>query len=428
MIGDRINFTVNRVVGASNAAQWWVSSGDHTLLEFDDTTPGVYPHSYTVAGSHSDTNLTSVLRLQGTGDIAVTATCIPGASPVTNTDSQKLASLQAAITPIIAQNSGQATVGAIQGAIGDAFSGGGAPFRGGSGGFAVNFAAVPQSQEEQVANDAFGALAYAGGSMPRKAPPPTTVDRAWSLWADVRGSGFDNNGAVSSGRQVNLLAGLGYKLSPNLLVGVVGGYENFNYDVASLTGTLKGNGGTAGAYGGWRLAPTLLWDSVLTWSRVNYDASAGTAFGSFAANRWLASTGLTGTYALDKLILEPSARIFALWEQQDGYTDSLGTAQAQRNLSTGRVSAGGKVLYPWTVGAFTLTPYAGLYCDWRFGGNVVSSANAIVGIDNGWSARASGGLGIANARGGVVTLGGEYGGIGATYKLWTANARASWPF
>jgi hypothetical protein len=30
--------------------------------------------------------------------------------------------------------------------------------------------------------------------------------------------------------------------------------------------------------------------------------------------------------------------------------------------------------------------------------------------------------------GGTFALGGEYGGIGAHYKVWTANGRLMWPF
>jgi hypothetical protein len=62
---------------------------------------------------------------------------------------------------------------------------------------------------------------------------------------------------------------------------------------------------------------------------------------------------------------------------------TLGTLQAENSFSTGRVSAGGKVTAPWS---------------------------ASVGD------------------GGTLAIGGEYGGIGAGYGVWTANARALWAF
>ena len=36
-------------------------------------------------------------------------------------------------------------------------------------------------------------------------------------------------------------------------------------------------------------------------------------------SRWLASGGFTGTYALGRFVLEPSARIYSLWERQCVY-------------------------------------------------------------------------------------------------------------
>ncbi|MBX9842191.1 MAG: autotransporter outer membrane beta-barrel domain-containing protein [Xanthobacteraceae bacterium] len=80
-------------------------------------------------------------------------------------------------------------------------------------------------------------------------------------------------------------AGFGYKVTPNVLLGLFGGYENFRSDFASVSGRLKGDGGTAGGYAAWRIIPTLRWDAMLGWSKVAYDASAGAASGSFTGAR-----------------------------------------------------------------------------------------------------------------------------------------------
>jgi hypothetical protein len=345
---------------------------------------------------------------------------------------QKLAALQAGVTPLVAITSAQAITGAIDGAIADAFSAGGAPFSAGTNGFTINFAAEPQSKVTESAGNALGALAYAGDKgVPAKAPPRSLVpDRGWSLWADVRGTGWRDNDVNNGfdGRQINVTAGFGRKLTSDWLVGIVGGYENFNYDVASLTGTLKGHGGTIGGYSGLRLVPGLRWDAALTWSRVNYDASVTEANGSFDGSRWIASTGLTGTYQLLSAILEPSAKVFALWEKQTAWTDSLANAYAERDFSAGRVSIGGRTIAPWSSGSLSIAPYVGFYGDWRFGSDNISSGIAIIGIENGWSGRATAGLSIAQKGGGTLTLGGEYGGLGADYKMWTGQARLHWPF
>jgi len=71
----------------------------------------------------------------------------------------------------------------------------------------------------------------------------------------------------------------------------------------------------------------------------------------------------------------------------------------------------------------------GAYGDWRFGSdNALPVAVPIVGIANGWSGRVTGGLTWTWSGGATLALGSEYGGLGAHYKLWTANARLLWPF
>jgi hypothetical protein len=351
-----------------------------------------------------------------------------GTTTTTNTDSQKLRALQIAATKTAAAMSGDAITGAINGAIGDAFSNGGVPFTISPNGVVFKFTGEPQ--RDPRVEEAFEALSYAATG--RKALRPTFVpEREWDVWLDVRGTGFRQNETIADthGDQINVTGGIARKLTPNFLIGLVTGYEHFNYDVASLTGTFKGNGGTIGTYAAWRLAPTLRWDATVAWSDIAYNATAGTAGGSFTGHRWIASTGLTGNYQVAAYILEPSTNVYALWERQGDWIDSLGTLQTARSFSAGRVATGGKVIVPWYVGGTRVAPYFGAYGDWRFGtDNAFPAGSPIVGIGNGWSGRVTGGLSWTCFNGGTFSLGSEYGGLGASYKVWTANARVLWPF
>ena len=45
------------------------------------------------------------------------------------------------------------------------------------------------------------------------------------------------------------------------------------------------------------------------------------------------------------MIIEPPARVYALWENENAYTDSLGTLQTARTFKTGRGSGGMKMSY-----------------------------------------------------------------------------------
>lgn len=65
--------------------------------------------------------------------------------------------------------------------------------------------------------------------------------------------------------------------------------------------------------------------------------------------------------------MEPSARVYALRELENGYVDSLGTPQASLTFFIGRTSAGLKLAYPFAWSEMiALTPYAGLYDDYYF--------------------------------------------------------------
>ena len=208
------------------------------------------------------------------------------------------------------------------------------------------------------------------------------------------------------------------------------GYENFKYDVAALAGSLKGDGESIGAYFARRLGSTLKFDAMVGWTNLNYSATVGTAAGTFTGGRWVASTGLTASYRFGMYSFEPSAKVYALWENEKAWTDSLGTAMAARNFSAGRTALGAKTGRSFDgANGWAWTPSVGLYGDWRFQTDNALPTGTVVGnIATGWSGRVTAGLAGRAPGGCVVSLEGEYGGVGANYKIWTGNARATMPF
>lgn len=365
--------------------------------------------------------------------LTVSFSCTHAASNSTN-----IRSLQTSITTAVATTSGQVITNAIDGGINDAFSDGGTPTNFGPNGGFINFAAPePKSQTASRADEAFAALGYAGNPTKapnfNKAPPP--LEREWSAWADIRDTGWKvndttGNGNDIKGNQINLTAGLGRKLNTDTLVGLVVGYEYFKYDVAALAGSLKGDGETIGGYFARRFG-NLRFDAALGWTNLNYSATAGTATGSFIGSRWLASMGLTENYKVNVYVIEPSAKVFMLWESQQAWTDSLGNMQDSRNFSAGRTALGAKVARPFEASnGWTLSPYAGLYGDWRLQTDnaLPTGATPVANIGTGWSGRVTAGLMAKAAGGSTVSLDGEYGGLGANYKIWTGNVRVAMPF
>ncbi|SEO08139.1 conserved repeat domain-containing protein [Bradyrhizobium sp. OK095] len=381
-------------------------------------------------------------------------------------DSLKLRAMQVIAAPVVAQTSGQAISGAINSAINEAFAGNGSPVTMNGGGVRFNFAAetpnagdpagagLPQnalalsadpaarsSASPARIDNAFDALAYAA---PVKATPLRRTSPDWFGWAEVRGAVLDHwsapvlgapaTASTLYGNQVNLLAGLTWKATPVLAVGALGGYETFDYRSDALQGRLKGDGWTVGSYLGWLMATSLRFDAGVAYSGIGYDGSSGLASANFTGHRLLVTGGFTGTYAAMGWQLEPSLRVYALWEHEDAYTDTLGTQQAARNFSTGRASAGAKVAYPFTISPGTqIAPYAGVYSDYYFNRDdaaqllILGTVPTAYALD-GWSARAVGGVTAQFANGGQIALGAERAGLGGNVGLWTYRARASVPF
>jgi hypothetical protein len=356
-------------------------------------------------------------------------------------DSIKLRALQVAVTKIEAQSSGQAISGAIDAAISEGFSDNGTLITGSDNGVRFNFAAEPQDNDkakgsvEERVGGAFSALGYAPDKV-LKAPPLRYAPREWLAWADVRGTGWSTSqqsGDIRGG-QTNALLGLTRKLTANFLVGAFGGFENFDYTSQLLTGRLKGDGWTVGGYVGWQLLAGLRFDASVAHSGINYNGVAGTAFGNFSGSRWLTTAALIGTYkTFYGFEIEPSAKVYALWEHENSYVDSLGTLQGERNFSSGRASTGVKVAYPWLWSVGTLlTPYVGIYADYYFNkdDDVPPLAPILLPTQfvQGWSARITSGVAIALASGPKLSVGGEVGGLGNSFTVWSVRGRAAVPF
>ena len=393
-------------------------------------------------------------------------------------DSVRLRALQVAVSKVEALASGAAFEGAVAGAIAEGFAeGGGALMTPSENGVRFNLTADPDNagRGERVAEQYDAVLAARSGAMRDNSPsainqnlpasvrsfapdpsqagpagarvdnafnelayaktPPPVVKvappREWLVWADVRGTGWNTDPSAGDirGAQVNAIAGLTRKLTPDFLLGALAGYENFDYTSQTLNGRLRGNGWTMGGYLGWRILPGVRFDAAIGRSGITYDGVSGAASATFPGNRWLASAGLTGTYRTEWLLIEPSAKVYAVWERDFAYVDSLGTLQPENTFSSGRASAGGKVAYPIAWDAIALVaPYVGLYADYYF-----SSDNAALLLPtqfvHGWAARTTAGVSYNFAGGTRVLFGGEVGGLGSqNFTVWSVRGRASVPF
>lgn len=266
-----------------------------------------------------------------------------------------------------------------------------------------------------------------GRSLALAALPDATRGRSWTAWVTARD--LDWNGAGDDrydARQRSLVGGVGWQVTPDLLVGVLAGRERLSDDVPTVPGQIDGDGTGYGVYAGWRLLPGLRFDAALTRALMDYDIRFGAApmtlTGGLEGRRWVVSTGLTGLAQYAGVVFEPSARFYLARERQDEVTGTLRYLLTSNEMEVGRVSSGGRAAYPVALETGTLTPSIGAFADWRFGDASLGASGVSFAPANGWTGRLNAGLSLAHAATGVSVTGFvERAGLGGDAPSWTGQ-------
>lgn len=416
--GERITITISFLLrGAGQRIRLlYQNGGPNTQFGLANAAVGVQG-PFTIPISTNSFSI-FIQNDNGTQDIEgnVTYGC-SAASPSgsATSDSQRLRQLQVAGAQTIAHAGGRSYADMLQVAAGEGLSGAVA-------------ASGTTSTSGTMSPPAFG-LGMGRATHPQSRPSP------WRVWAQNRTSGAEGDSDAGSMSRIDwqhatFAAGADYRIAPNLLLGVFGGYESFRYSRNDLAGKLTGDGQTAGAYLGWMLFRNIRIDVGAGHSWISYDGTAGAASGSFDANRWLLSGNVTGVHRLGRMAIEPSAHLYWLHEQNSSYVDSLGATQAGFGFSAGRASFGGRTSYSIPlVAGLEVTPGVGIYADNNFGFENVAGSAPAFGTSQGWSERVTGGAALASSSGWSFWLGGEAGNLGTgTATIWTGQASGSLRF
>lgn len=363
--------------------------------------------SFTV---NSDTSITATSPA-GTGTVSVTVTAPGGTSGgyafrYVHTDSLGVELVQEQATTAVAGNSGRSITGAIASGIAQGFGGGST----------ANIGLAAESAFMAYAPEAAANGAFEGFDRPGFINP---ADQ-WNLWLDVQGSGLLSGG---SGQQLNITGGAGYRVTEDFIAGIIGGQESFSYTSAGTNGLLTGTGLSAGGYAAWRFSDHGMVDAALVGTALGYKVTSGTASGTFNASRWLITSGLTGDFELsENLTVSPSARVFGLWENQQGWTDSLAADHAARSFSNGTASGGVTFSGKWLLlEDMTLLPYFGLFADYRFDNSGGTTTSGLEG-------RMRAGVNLKVSASATISIGGELGGLGSAQRTWSLNAGLSGGF
>jgi outer membrane autotransporter protein len=256
-----------------------------------------------------------------------------------------------------------------------------------------------------------------------EAPGAASPRSPWSAWADTTYTGFSRDGpAATDGHASVATGGLDYRFSQPLIVGVMVGYENQNFNTTFNGGYLRGSGPTAGPYASWQPLPSVILNVAVGRAILDYSMSDGTGAGSYSARRDYVSASLVGNWRRGPWRFTPRANIYYARENHDGYVDSTGAAVPGATVKLGRASVGPEIGYTIVApgGTWAIEPFAfgALDCDTVSQPGIVG-ADGIVVTDSKCGGRAGGGVK-------AVTAGNFSGLLGASYNSIGRSDQSSW--
>ena len=364
--------------------------------------------------------------------VTVTAACVP--SRETGPLSPEAASIRsfreaqgrASLSALAASASTMSDV--VSGSIGAGF-GGGKFFAAAPGYITLNLGEGIAAKENAARNrELFRKLRMDERLALAATRQPVPVQRPWTAWATVRGSWL-SGGPESTGSQINALSGVGYRVAPDTILGVMAGSERFDYGYSSAKSGLIGEGTTLGSYSGWRLTPALTLTTMAAWSGLTYKGRSDGIGGNFSGSRYLVGAGLTGRQTLGPVTLSPEARFYGAYERHGSFTASNGTSMEAMDVFLGRTTLGARASITQTLTPYIkASPYAGVYANLRYSQALdLSQPNTEPMVAGAWSALTSASLGVnfTGRRGASLNLGGQVSDIGASSQSWSATGRLS---
>lgn len=254
----------------------------------------------------------------------------------------------------------------------------------------------------------------------------------WNAWIKGSWSVFDGKGSSFDGHMVDVVGGVDYRLSDDLIIGVLGGYGVADFDTlsAGTAGKFESDGVHAGVYLGKRLAPNLLLDALVAYTGSDYDNRSGTTTGSFSAQRVTVAAHLKGNVDWEMVTVQPTIGLVYASENQDSYTDSAAVVHASKTVTAGRLSIGPKFIFqPMTTDFGKTQFWFAAKGEYDFSNQNTSTTSSLPNISDFVSARVQGGFSATNESGVSLSLQGDLSGLGSgEYIGYGATAKLSLPF
>jgi chitinase len=183
--------------------------------------------------------------------------------------------------------------------------------------------------------------------------------KPFDIWAEAYFASLDYDRHQGEFRVI--YTGADYRISPDLLVGVLAQFDDFKIKGARIAGSADGHGWMAGPYMTAKLAPHLYVDARAAWGKSDNTVSPlGTYVDTFKTNRSLYSGSLIGQFDLGSAAqFRPEVTVRYLEERQQGYVDFYGVTIPSQTVGQGDISFRPRLHYTTSVGnGWALRPYA----------------------------------------------------------------------
>ncbi|NJM31440.1 MAG: autotransporter outer membrane beta-barrel domain-containing protein [Rhizobiales bacterium] len=232
----------------------------------------------------------------------------------------------------------------------------------------------------------------------------------WNIWVDGKVSFLDNDDPLSDldGELWNLLAGIDYKLTDSLVLGVLGSYEASDLDGSGAvppSQDTEGFGG--GVYMGLNVTQNIVFSANVLGSAIDTDIeSAGTT--RFESERIQASASLTGYWYSGTLRFSPMVSIDWSKEWQEEKTGVL----ADQTIETAILTPGLQIGNTFALSdRSTLEPWLGAMLDWTFVNETRDDILGKIVDDTSVDVRLQAGLNFALGSAAQLALTGEVSGL-----------------
>lgn len=270
-----------------------------------------------------------------------------------------------------------------------------------------------QAAEAQMARERMSLGAGGGGVLPLA----YEIASPWDIWVEVRYSAFDDDtaGLDRKGHVGVLYLGGDYRVTQNMIVGVLVQLDRAKDDSDVYTSKVAGNGWLAGPYMSARIDDNVYFDLRAAWGRSSNSLTHTNTetSGDFDTTRWLVKGTLSGNWVFDYWRITPSAELAYAEESQNAFINSAGTLIAGQDVSLGRLQFGPEIGYRFAHSADTfIEPFAGIKGVWDFADpDAAIIDDYVVGPGDFWG-RLQGGLNVVTSSGWQVRSLASWDGLG----------------